>query len=121
MEQSFLEEQNRLAGVIQAINKKIAYLEATMPYPGVERYSVGGNIDDRINLSWQKAQNDKYYKEIANFAEFKDSPYFARMDFEVKENHKSANINMYIGKKSLVLDDNHLVYDWRSQIGQRYY
>lgn len=121
MKKSFSEEQKRLVAIIQAINNKIVYLEATMPYPTVGRYSVGYDIDDRINLSWQKAQNDENYEVIAYFAEFKDSPYFSRMDFEVKKNHRSDYITMYIGKKSLVLDGNHLVYDWRSPIGQRYY
>jgi DNA helicase IV len=111
----YSEEKERLDYVIRTVNNEISELETSMPFPGVHLYSTGYDRDERENLFYQKSVNSKHYEKIKYYHEFKDSPYFARMDFNVKENQMSDYVTMYIGKKSLNIDNEYLVYDWRVQ------
>jgi len=112
-------ERTRLTYVLNKISKKIAHLKQYMPYPGVSLYETGWDAEDRALLMEQKIANADTYTEIKELSKFNDSPYFARMDF-ILEPGNDVSL-MYIGKKSLKIDEEFLVYDWRSPLGQRYY
>lgn len=58
------------------------------------------------------------YNELNEIKQENYNPYFARMDFEVSN---EKNIKVYIGNRKLIKDGVRLVYDWREDLGQRYY
>lgn len=49
------------------------------------------------------------------------SPYFARMDFQTIYNNESYYDKIYIGKESFKTENDIIIYDWRSPIGELYY
>lgn len=118
----FMLEKNKLNFVLTKLNNRISYLKNNIPYPDVHTYSTGIDKDDRENLRFQKRINENHAIEIDETLALKNSLYFARMDF-VSERINSIPelIKMYVGKQSIRIGNERLVYDWRSPIGQRYY
>ena len=57
--------------------------------------------------------------EIQKLEKMQASPYFARVDFREAENDEKEKI--YIGRYSLIDDDNIYVFDWRSPISSIFY
>lgn len=119
-DKTFIEESRNLSNTLNLLIKKIQHLISNKPYPDVQPYSVGYDFEDRQDLMYKKQCNYETEQEIQSLTEFQDSPYFARMDFSVL-NGQAEYEKIYIGKKGLNIDNQQLVYDWRSPVGQRYY
>lgn len=117
MDKVFLEENEHLLKTLNTLEQKIYYLELHKPFPKTSKYAVGYDKDERDNLMYQKVRNKKTEEEISYYNEFRSSPYFARMDFNINKSYEKV----YIGKKSLTIDRHQIVYDWRSEVGKRYY
>lgn len=57
---------------------------------------------------------------MQEYAAYKDSPYFGRMDFDVTESGTVMieNEQCYIGKQDIYsADHKHIVIDWRNPVG----
>lgn len=76
--------------------------------------------DDENKFSMTGKWIDLYTASLESLKRHKDKPYFARIDF--KDNKKDLDDKLYIGKLSL-LDDNNdsLIIDWRTPIANLYY
>lgn len=79
-----------------------------------------GIDDENAMYSVEETYIGMYLKENASLNRHKDSPYFARIDFQ--EENEKENKKYYLGKVGLIDDDaNQYIVDWRSPIANLYY
>ena len=77
-----------------------------------EMKTIMSNNDQEIDNLEMKA---KYYKKLYKI---QNSPYFAKIVFETKEEGKN---DIYIGLTYLTKDNENVIYDWRSPISSIFY
>lgn len=122
MKKNLIDEEIHLSNVLQIIRDKIKQLIQNKPFPDVGKYSVASGYDEIDVLQHKKHTNEKVENEISHISKFIDSPYFARLDLECTDSNKIiSNERHYVGNEGLIVDNNTLVHDWRSPVGQRYY
>jgi DNA helicase IV len=115
-------EISKLKTVLEKINNRILYLKNSIPYKDVGKYSVGNDAVERENLWYQKIDQKESNKSIDSLNLIKEDPYFARMDFVVKSDVDGIELDKaYIGKTGLTINNEHIIYDWRSAVGEKYY
>lgn len=112
-------EENRLQLVLNRVEEQIEQLRNSMPYPGICMYSTGVDREDISNLQFQKEENFYTYEQIAKMESYRDQPYFARMDFVLEDGNTHDTEVIYIGKKTLYLDGEFLIYDWRKVLHKK--
>ena len=109
--ETFLEEEQRLKITVDKITEEEEFIEDTLSKADM-------NYDMENLAKWQVLQ--MYVNKLANMKKLKNTPYFARMDFQEKDKNKEI---FYIGKLS-ILDSKTLepvVVDWRAPISNLYY
>ena len=109
--ETFLEEEKKLKSTVAKITEEETSIEDTLSKADM-------NYDMENLAKGQVLQ--MYVNKLANMKKLKNTPYFARMDFQEKEKNKET---FYIGKLS-VLDSKTLepiVVDWRAPISNLYY
>ena len=77
-----------------------------------EMKTIMSSNDQEIDNLEMKA---KYYKKLYKI---QNSPYFAKIDFETKEDGRK---DIYIGLTYLTKDNENIIYDWRSPISSIFY
>ena len=77
-----------------------------------EMKTIMSNNDQEIDNLEMKA---KYYKKLYKI---QNSPYFAKIVFETKEEGKN---DIYIGLTYLTKDNDNIIYDWRAPISSIFY
>lgn len=110
-EKIFLEEKVRLKSTIEQIEQEEQLMEGALSKADM-------NYDMENLAKGQVLQ--MYVDKLESIKKLKNTPYFARMDFQ--ENNKNKEV-FYIGKLS-VLDSKTLepiVVDWRAPISNLYY
>lgn len=112
----FQEENIHLDKIISLIRIEIS--NSNEPYPGVTNYSTGIDYDDFQDIIYARKRNERYFEKIELLKRTSLSPYFARMDCLYNQNEE---ISVYLGKQSLEIGGDILVYDWRSTFGEQYY
>lgn len=123
----YKEEKERLDYTIKYIQKT---LDATDTYKKLYKDTIKGAMSDLydldnnlgyteilLNTEFIMAAEKNYY----NYKKAKEKPYFARIDFKIKDEDKINKI--YIGKTSLMKaeDDEMLIVDWRAPVANIYY
>ena len=109
--ETFLEEEEKLKNTVEKITEEEEFIEDTLSKADM-------NYDMENLAKGQVLQ--MYVTKLANMKKLKNTPYFARMDFQEKNKSKEV---FYIGKLS-VLDSKTLepiVVDWRAPISNLYY
>ena len=109
--ETFLEEEQRLKITVDKITEEEEFIEDTLSKADM-------NYDMENLAKGQVLQ--MYVNKLANMKKLKNTPYFARMDFQEKDKNKEI---FYIGKLS-ILDSKTLepvVVDWRAPISNLYY
>lgn len=109
--ETFLEEEKKLKSTVEKITEEEEFIEDTLSKTTM-KYDME-NLAKGLILQM-------YVNKLANMKKLKNTPYFARMDFQ--ENGKNKE-SFYIGKLS-VLDSKTLepiVVDWRAPISNLYY
>lgn len=110
-ENEFLREKDKLKQVIQKLNIEEKELE--------ENFSKTDKNYDKD--SYVKAHIEYLnHKKLSDLKKIKQKPYFARIDFKVKDEPKEE---LYIGKISVLDSQNQkpIVIDWRAPIANLYY
>lgn len=115
-------EISKLKTILNKINTRILYLKNSMPYKNIGKYSVGNDAEERERLWYQKIDQKNNNKSIEDLNIIKEDPYFARMDFIVNSDVDGIELDRaYIGKTGLTINNEHIIYDWRSPVGEKYY
>ena len=109
--ETFLEEEKKLKSTVDRITEEENEIEATLSKTDMNY--------DMENLA-KGLVLQMYVDKLDNIKKIKNTPYFARMDFQEKNKNKEV---FYIGKISL-LDSKTLepiIVDWRAPISNLYY
>ncbi len=109
--ETFLEEEKKLKSTVDRITEEENEIEATLSKTDMNY--------DMENLA-KGLVLQMYVDKLDNIKKIKNTPYFARMDFQEKDKNKEV---FYIGKISL-LDSKTLepiIVDWRAPISNLYY
>lgn len=119
-----LDETEHLNLVINKLDSAIIKIKSKL-YTGVHQYSIAIDNDDWYDIQYKKGYNSWYETILEDYNRTRKQVYFARMDFKlqfISNNFKNEEKStIYIGKSMLELDNDILVYDWRSPVGQKYY
>lgn len=110
-EKEFLREKEKLKQVVQKLNNEEKELEENF-----SKTDKNYDKDSYVKAHIEYLNN----KKLSDLKKIKAKPYFARIDFKVKNEPKEE---IYIGKIS-VLDSNSqrpIVIDWRAPISNLYY
>lgn len=110
-EKEFLREKDKLNQVVQKLNFEEKELEENVS-------KTDKNYDKD---SYVKAHIEYLnHKKLSDLKKIKQKPYFARIDFKVKDEPKEE---LYIGKISVLDSQNQkpIVIDWRAPIANLYY
>jgi len=76
--------------------------------------------DDENKFSMATVWVETFLNSLSTLNRHKEKPYFARIDF--KDDNRPNTDNLYIGKLSLIDDNNdNLIIDWRTPIANLYY
>jgi DNA helicase-2/ATP-dependent DNA helicase PcrA len=119
---------------VQRLAATTRYIEAILKAAETTKQDYKGNIKEAmVDLDWVDSSlsyinvltNAKFLKmterQVDQLNAIKDRPYFARMDFQAKNQPESTRY--YIGKTSLYEKDDQepIIVDWRSPIANLYY
>lgn len=119
MEDIFLKEKKKLDEIRNIIDSRVDYLIKNNKYRDVSEYSLmeEGVNEDKIREI--KEYTRKIEEEIDHIKSIYNEPYYGRMDFLVGKEELRKTI--YVGEKALIVDENQLVHDWRSPLGNLYH
>lgn len=85
------------------------------------KLEYAGSTEERKEAQYFIRQGYSAKEEAQSILTQKESPYFARMDFNVVSNECISKEQIYIGKTSIGDSEEIYVYDWRTPVGERYY
>ena len=119
----YYEELDNINETLNFINIKIDKLSITYDECVEDtKLTYSPNAYEMIEIRNNRRKSIILSNEITEFKEIKSSPYFARMDFIIKEKNLSEPFIMYIGKRDLYNSNGTTyVYDWRNPIRNKYY
>ena len=123
MNEDLLLEKSYLEDVLSALDDKInSNIKKTEKLKN-EVETIGIPYwDEREYLQNCKNKIFNSGKELHELKQMKKSPYFGRMDLTVTEDDNKEYLKMYIGEKSIIVNNkDNLVYDWRSPVANLYY
>ena len=116
-EEIFEFENKKLKEVIERINKRIKTAEEK--FDEQQHFKIGFTEGLRGTQFNRQALMSMYATEINNLSKIVKNPYFGRFEFKNSESDDISTI--YIGKKSIVDNNDIIAYDWRSSICSMYY
>lgn len=115
-EKSYLQKvHNYIDDVVQKAEDD--YLKVKSDY----KFEYAGSTEERKEAQYVIRQAYTAKEETKNILIQKESPYFARMDFNIISNRHIDKEHVYIGKTSIGDSRKMYVYDWRTPVGERYY
>lgn len=142
-QKDLLSEQNRVASVIQEIDKKAAKWNESSSGVGSDALEIRKSFWEDVTVNFDEADDvaetftsikqqaallaerertqSQMVKQLETLSRLRFSPYFGRIDFnETGENHSEK---IYLGIASLMdeKEENFLIYDWRAPISGLYY
>lgn len=87
----------------------------------VQKHFTSENSQSYIDLMINTTIRDTLALRLRNLLVARSKPYFARIDFKEKDSSKRENL--YIGKMSLMRDEDQevIIVDWRAPIANLYY
>lgn len=87
----------------------------------VQKHFTSENSQSYIDLMINTTIRDTLALRLRNLLVARSKPYFARIDFKEKDSSKKENL--YIGKMSLMRDEDQevIIVDWRAPIANLYY
>ena len=109
------EEERNLATIEHTIDSVIS--ESTCRMEEIDQKLSGFYVydhDDRENLQYYQETNIFLKNKVAQWKQYKDSPYYGRMDL-VSDSSKTEVF--FIGEKGISDGSNILVLDWRTPLG----
>ena len=119
---SLTEEKKYLDVVLKCLDDKIEKKWEERKYFQKEVDDIGmPDLEQRSYFRKCKENVFKLEEKINKLKKDKENTHFGRMDLYLKENDKCENITMYLGEKSINENNENLVYDWRSPVGNLYY
>ena len=119
---SLTEERKYLDVVLKCLDDKIEKKWEERKYFQKEVDDIGmPDLEQRSYFRKCKENVFKLEEKINKLKKDKENTHFGRMDLYLKENDKCENITMYLGEKSINENNENLVYDWRSPVGNLYY
>lgn len=122
MDQAFKEEKAKLAQVEKRID------ELAQPYMNTA-INLDKEIQDYICIDYEDVDRKRAlisrrksaYNQYAYYNEYKDMPYFGRLDLDRENATGFESYTNYIGKKGLTIGADVEIVDWRSPVGSCYY
>ena len=122
MDQAFKEESAKLAQVEKRIG------EIAKPFMDTAK-SLDKEIHDYICVDYEDvdrkraliSQRKNALAQYANYKEYKDMPYFGRLDLDREIETGYELYTNYIGKKGLTVGSEVIIVDWRAPVGACYY
>ncbi|MBB3109508.1 DNA helicase-2/ATP-dependent DNA helicase PcrA [Paenibacillus phyllosphaerae] len=142
-DQTWSEEQQRVTGIVQEIDRRIAKLEEqTLDVKG-EMVDIRKNFWDDVTVNFEDAaeaaetyasmkqqaellsERERTHavgdKQLKTLRKLKSSPFFGRIDFS--ENGEPGLDRIYLGIASMrdKKDEDYLIYDWRAPVSSLYY
>ena len=119
---SLTEEKKYLDVVLKCLDDKIEKKWEERKYFQKEVDDIGmPDLEQRSYFRKCKENVFKLEEKINKLKKDKENTHFGRMDLYLRENDKCENITMYLGEKSINENNENLVYDWRSPVGNLYY
>lgn len=119
---SLTEERKYLDVVLKCLDDKIEKKWEERKYFQKEVDDIGmPDLEQRGYFRKCKENVFKLEEKINKLKKDKENTHFGRMDLYLTENDKCENITMYLGEKSINENNENLVYDWRSPVGNLYY
>lgn len=119
---SLTEERKYLDVVLKCLDDKIEKNWEERKYFQKEVDDIGmPDLEQRGYFRKCKENVFKLEEKINKLKKDKENTHFGRMDLYLTENDKCENITMYLGEKSINENNENLVYDWRSPVGNLYY
>lgn len=119
---SLTEERKYLDVVLKCLDDKIEKKWEERKYFQKEVDDIGmPDLEQRGYFRKCKENVFKLEEKINKLKKDKENTHFGRMDLYLRENDKCENITMYLGEKSINENNENLVYDWRSPVGNLYY
>jgi DNA helicase IV len=119
---SLTEERKYLDVVLKCLDDKIEKKWEERKYFQKEVDDIGmPDLEQRGYFRKCKENLFKLEEKINKLKKDKENTHFGRMDLYLTENDKCENITMYLGEKSINENNENLVYDWRSPVGNLYY
>lgn len=117
--------------------RNLAHVEGQIDFVVSEQKAQAKKYQEELKDSWvlsdpESVEERRYLastidscqKKMQEYAAYKDSPYFGRMDFDVTESGTVMieNEQCYIGKQDIYsADHKHIVIDWRNPVGTFFY
>jgi len=108
-------ENERLLKVIDVIKDQIASTQEKFDKQKNTVISIGEGMKGAHFT--REALMSMYAVELYRLKKIVDNPYFGKMDFKIDNKIDE----LYIGKKTIMLGNEILTYDWRSPIASMYY
>lgn len=121
-QEALAEEQDYLQKVHTYIDEVVQRAEKDyLKIKNEHKLEYAGSTEERKEAQYFIREAYTIKEEAKNILIQKESPYFARMDFNVVSNECIAKEQIYIGKTSVGDSRKMYVYDWRTPVGERYY
>lgn len=116
------EEQNYFEEVSVFLDQEVKQIEAKCKdLMEDSKLSYTGSSEERRHVQYLRKQAANEREKIKEIEGIKEKPYFARMDFNLSDEGQVEYQKVYIGEQMVADEGRVLVYDWRSDIGNRYY
>ena len=118
-DKTYKDESIKLSKTLNYLYKKISNLQYKInALKEACEITFSPNKNEMIELSDKRNERRRYYIEQEKIERIYDKPYFGRVTIT---DYCDNSIDIYIGESEVRDGDKTLVWDWRSELGQRYY
>ena len=117
----YLEENIKLSDTFQLIDKEVENIRENKMYNDVKPSDTGIDIEDIQNIASKKISNRVFEGKIDDLLNYKNKPYFGRMDLIESSNNGIDAIQLYIGDKNITIGNKQVVLNWRTEIASNFY